>query len=274
MDQQQYMQEVFKVLLDTFKGYRYVRTFGLDTALYHSASYPDDYVAALSFGINGTTVVWANPIANDKVSRAQQLYVPTNEEDGKEALRLGRRTMSLLSYASSGIGIKTMIDLFSPMPGIAQSGHKYEGGGLNGTDLANLMLAVDFEAMDQHTWTGLAYYRLALNADSEYYQYLSWWQIIELFHGNKELDVKNWVNADVPADPMFSDWIGKLAPRYKNAYGRLQDTRAKCAHIANNDDPKKMVIADPDDPDSIEQVIQDLHVVRSLAETTQIAAWH
>jgi hypothetical protein len=266
MDRQQYMNAVFKILLDNVKGYRYVRTFGLDTTVYHSGSGFDDYVAALSFEVNGTPVVWVNPIVNDKVNRAQQLFIPTNDEDGKEALRLGRCTMSLLSYASRGIGIKTRIDLFSPVPGVAQSGHKYEGMGLTGYDFATLMLATDFTAMDKSTWIGLAYYRLALNADSEYYQYLSWWQIIELFHGNKEADVKKWVNSQVPTDPMHADWLSKPGTRYRDAYGRLHDTRAKCAHIANSDNPKRMVIDDPDDPDSIKQVIDDIPVVRGLAE--------
>src|SRR3990167_533024 len=112
LTKEEYTQGIFNILLAKFKGYRYVRTFGIDSTLYHSV-FGEKYEPATSFEINGSPVVWANQISNSLISRAQQLFVPTNDEDGREALRLARRTMSLLSYASKGIGIKTKLDLLS-----------------------------------------------------------------------------------------------------------------------------------------------------------------
>jgi len=262
---EEWKQERIELIVESFKGWRCGLVVALDTTLYNTEGFSDDIDSFLLINsYDNTPVIWSNPVAADNTSiQVQQLYVPYND-DALVALKVARRTLSLMCYMSKGIPIIEKHNAGSSYPGIPMAGDKYRAFNLNGYDLKLLFQAVDIASIEEQCWIALAYYRLASNSNNDYYEFLSYRQVVESSFNNKSKEVNAWIDSQASA-PELQDWV-KILPRGKKISSRMHETRALCAHVANTDNGRPSVITDPDDVDSVRQVQNDLGAIRLLAE--------
>lgn len=258
---EQWKQDRIKLILEHFKGYREGLVVGLDTTLYQHDG--DEQVFLLP-SVNDVPLIWSNPVQVDEHEiQIQQMYIPYND-DSLTAIKTARRMLSLLCYASHGLPIIEKAIHGGPNPGIPVAGDKYRYPSLNGYDIKLLVSAVDLNALTEQNWITLAYYRLGCNADSEYYKFLSYLQVVEVSFMNVGNDIHKWLDAQSGIVEV-AEWL-KTIPSSRKISSRLRgETRALCAHVANNNTGNPDIITDPDDIESVRQVQHDLGIIEKLA---------
>lgn len=246
---------------DNLSGYREFHTTSFDTPIWDTDL---DGGAPRVIEFVDRPVIWVNPYNATDGSFAQQLIVPTNDSTAKDALRLSKRFASCLCHLSHGSEINDISNVSSPTWALA--GNKLERTHLNGLDMETLFTALKPHEISDEMWIALAYYRLGINSSTDYYNFLSLYQIVELTGGRNKSAMKTWVNAEA-AKSEFAHLRGLITLRSgQDYYGRLEETRNICAHVANTNNPKRQMLYDPDDPDSILQVQSDLPLLKKLVE--------
>lgn len=258
---EQWKQDRIKLILENFKGYKAGLVVGLDTTLYQSEG--DEQVFTLPTTDN-TPLIWSNPVQiNEHEIQIQQLYIPYNDDD-MTAIKTARRTLSLLCYMAHGLPIIEKAIHGGGLPGIPVAGDRFRYPSVNGYDIRLLMEAVDLNGLTEKDWTALAYYRLGSNANNEYHKFLAYLQVIEVSFMNVGKDIDAWIDSQSNLNEVKS-WLTSV-PSGRKISGRLRgETRALCAHVANNDSGTPDVITDPDDIESMRQVQNDLGVIERLA---------
>ena len=257
---EKWMQDRIKLIVDNFHGYRHGLVVALDTTLYQSEG--DEQIFLLP-APNDVPFIWSNPVAvNKNEIQIQQIYVPY-KQDSLHAIKLARRMLSLLSYASHGIPIIEKATYGGPYPSIPMAGDKFRHPSLNGYDLKFLLNAIEIDSLKEDEWIMLAYFRLGSNADSEYYRFLSYLQVIEVSFMNARKKVDAWINSTRQIDEI-EQWLDTI-PKHRKISGRLRETRNLCAHVANKGNGNPSIVTDPDDIESVRQVQNDLGIIRRLA---------
>jgi hypothetical protein len=258
---EQWQQDRMKLILENFKGYREGLVVGLDTTLWQSDG--DEQVFLLP-AVNDVPLIWSNPVQiNEHEIQIQQMYIPYND-DSLTAIKTARRMLSLLCYASHGLPIIEKAIHGGPNPGIPVAVDRFRYPSLNGYDIKLLLSAVDLNGLSEQNWITLAYYRLGSNADSEYYKFLSYLQVIEVSFMNIGKDIDSWLDTQTGLDEAV-EWLKTISSGKKISSRLRGETRALCTHVANNDTGSPDVITDPDDIESVRQVQNDLGIIERLA---------
>lgn len=257
----QWKQDRIKLIAENFKGYRAGLVIALDTTLYQSEG--DEQVFMLPTADN-TPLIWSNPVQiNEHEIQIQQMYIPYNDDD-LTAIKTARRTLSLLCYMAHGLPIIEKAIHGGGYPGIPVAGDRFRYPSINGYDMKLLMSAVDLSALSEQDWIALAYYRLGSNANSEYHKFLAYLQVIEVSFMNVGKDINDWIDAQSDLEEVKT-WLPTI-PSGRKISSRLRgETRALCAHVANNDSGQPDVITDPDDIESVRQVQHDIGIIERLA---------
>ena len=173
----------------------------------------------------------------------------------KEALLLIRRFLSSLSWVEAGPLHETF--------GIGTGGHPGSVG-KGGARLINPKFRVDYlpEAKDPKAQLCLALYREAMNLNSEPFQFLGFFKIINALF-EKGTDQKAWINKTLPLlnDHWVLERLKELKKRHSDIGEYLYESgRCAVAHAFSKP------LVDPDDPEDTQRLSADLPVIRALAE--------
>ena len=174
----------------------------------------------------------------------------------KEALLLIRRFLSSLSWVERGPLRETF--------GIGTGGHPGKIGKGDSARLINPRFRIDYlpETKDPKAQLCLALYREAMNLNSEPFQLLGFFKIINaLFKSG--VDQKAWINKTLPVldDHRVRGRLEELQKLHSDIGDYLYDSgRCAVAHAFNEP------LVDPDDPEDTQRLSADLPVIKALAE--------
>jgi hypothetical protein len=174
----------------------------------------------------------------------------------KEALHLIRRFLSSLSWVERGHLRETITFGTGGRPGGVGKGP--------GARLISTRFRVDYlpETTDTKARLCLALYREAMNLNSEPFQFLGFFKIINALY-KTGAEQKAWINQTLPLlNDHFATERLKVLQKQQRDVGEYLYESGRCAVAHAFNEP----LVDPDDPDDTWRLTADLPVIKALAE--------
>jgi methylamine utilization protein MauJ len=179
-------------------------------------------------------------------------------KNSDDAIRLGRRFLSALAWTHRA---RACVDFeFGSGTLIGSPRQRSLGRVLGpGPDLTYLP-----DPTEEDGRLALAYYRDGLGLNSEFYQFLSFWKILELRFGN-DRRLQQWIDDSTAqvSGPGVTSRIAVLHAKRRASIGaRLFESR-RCAIAHARHRGHRF---DPDEPEHLRRVNLDLPLIRAFAE--------
>jgi len=246
---------------EKFKGYTWQLEMTLNTHLILG----DSLESYFEFG--DRSIRWIN---GDGFTQPM-IVVPTNDEDGRDALKLGLRFISVLSkYTDHRIvpdveGVNQLRHApFFSQPRIS-SFYKF-------TD-TDLLRYEDVSKYSEDKFVAVALRREAVNSSSVFYKFLSFYKIIELCCASVGTDETIWINETIDSltegsfdDTRIVKWRENILPKGETAKDYLYGSnRCAIAHV-DRSNTRGVGKTDPDDPEDFLRVKGDVSVAKYLAD--------
>ncbi len=173
----------------------------------------------------------------------------------KEAISLLRGFLSALSW-TEGYYIRELM--------VSMSGHLIQIGKPGRTKIINPNFRADHlpEVEDRREKLALALYREALSVNSIPYQFLGYFKTINILH-EQGRQQKNWIRSTLPhiTNREALERLSILNAEQNDVADYLYES-GRCAIAHAYSEP----IVDPEDPDDLRRLQQDLPIVKALAE--------
>jgi hypothetical protein len=246
---------------EVFSGYRWQLELTLNTNLILG----DDLEYYFEFG--DRHIRWIN---GDRFTEPM-IVIPTNDEKGEDALKLGLRFTSVISKHTDQ-SITTNVESvnqirhapFFSQPRISMF-YKFSP--------EYLLPSENVEDYTDAIFTAVALRREAVSSNSVFYKFLSFYKIIELSCDSMSANVETWINGTVANsnednyyDSAIKSWRENTLPDGETAYEYLYGSnRCAIAHI-NRSNTRGQGHTDPDDPVDYLRVKYDVNAIKQLAD--------
>lgn len=173
----------------------------------------------------------------------------------QDALRVTRRFLSALAWVENG-HLREM--------GVTGGTHPIHIGKGPMARMINPQFRVDYlpQPDDERAHLALALYREALNLNSPPFQFLSFYKVINILHGNGAAQTA-WINRATLniEDQVARQRLAEIQAQHEDVGGYLYASgRCAVAHAFDEN------VVDPDDPVDTIRLAKDLSVIKALAE--------
>jgi hypothetical protein len=213
------------------------------------------------FDIDGEKVLWVNPFkltAETSGHNGQMMFMFTNDTDEDNAVERANRVFSLISYALSPIrSLQTTLVVKSGHVGF-KSPYPFRYPSPLVVPVQRELDKYDFDQLDVSDRYALAYSRQAQTTSSDYFEYLCYWHILEVYSNRVSQVMFDNIDNMGPNAENFVKW-DPLA-RQESISKSLNDTRNECAHLLTMSGN----IKDPDDPKLYKRVKNDKILLKSI----------
>ncbi len=243
-----------ELVRNTYPQTEYLHWFCIDTPIYittkeknRNGSVDFQIEEYVLFNFLDTEIIWLNTEIGVKGGRSATVIVPCTA-DSSTAYKTGKKFLSYLATKSN----MRFIELLARTPqkigkSCVQYVYKTGCAPRHKDDFAS---SIDPIKYSEKYWVALAFNREAINSNSVYHKFLSYWKILEiaLEHENK---IKRYVE----------ERLGK------GKYNKLFVCRNKSAHILLKNSKKLSTLENPDDPEAYGEVQRNMSNIIKLTST-------
>jgi hypothetical protein len=243
-----------------FEGFPYKLQVALKTGLVFvetpiGSEDPEEVI----FEFSGRVIIWVN--GNKFVYPT--LIVPCAEENLADGLELSHKFISLL-VKESGTAIVEIFNIGTPARGLTRITQPRTLSSL-GLQHRYVQSALR-ENLSNDQWVAYAFFKEGVNADSDFYAFLSFYKIIELAFRGDKAKVDDWIDNNI--DNILgrvgaSNWKQEISTQGIVASFYLRNAgRNAIAHFQND---RRGVPTNPDNSEDLRNINRDLPVIRALA---------
>ena len=188
------------------------------------------------------------------------LIVPSEESNIANAREIAKRFISML-VKETDMPIKAEYEIGHVKSLYPRCLNTKSGGGM--ILQPRFIESKKADSYSEKKWLALAMFKEGVNASSSYYEFLNFYKIIQLAHGEKK--AIKWINANIKnvVKNKDSEWLKNL-PKNQTAGAYLYNS-GRCA-IAHIEFSRKKKALNPDDDEDRKRISKDLSIVKLLAK--------
>lgn len=218
----------------------------------------DKEITEAPFQFFGRTIIWQN--GNKFVY--PNLIVPCVKEDMTDGMEIAHKFISLI-VKQAGQPIVKITSIGLPASGTAGITQPRTFSSLG---LQRRYVQTDLqENLSNNQWVAYALYKEGVNADSDFYAFLSFYKIVELAFKGRGGKISSWIDSNIDKITQSTDakWKQEVLQKGETASAHLY-TSDRCA-IAHFQDDTRGVPTNPDDLNDLRKIQRDLPIARALA---------
>ena len=216
------------------------------------------------FKIFERRILWINTVIGDSPSKclAPRIVFKCSPKN-PDGIKLTNQIASLFCYLTRGTAIAVVTCMGAGnLENIAMQppqGRPY-GLAYPQKEFSTILVNENPKEYSANKWVALAHYRQAVTSNTPYYEYLSYWKIIELRFDNNTESIKSYLGKFFEH---HSQKVKEVSGSCQNPIANLWATRGKVAHFAQLSN-KDYIIQNPDDPDTYIDVFKNCKIMRCI----------